>query len=125
MSNSTVAQKTTRQNRNEVVLAGNLVRDPEIRLTTTGKPVATFTVATTYQKSTEYHRVVAWEGLAERVGELKKGDFVSIVGRLQTRNYEKDGSKRYITEVVAGSVTDGTVQKNAHGTEVGDHDLPF
>ena len=62
------------QHRNEVHLRGLLVRDPEIRYTASGKPVANFTVLTAYEKRTEYHRCTAWEKVAEILGErFKKG----------------------------------------------------
>jgi len=92
-----------KQHRNEVHLRGVLVRDPEIRYTPSGKPVANFTVLTTYEKRTEYHRCVAWE----------------------TRSCEKNGEKRYVTEVIAWNLSDGTTQKNDHGIEVSDADIPF
>jgi single-strand DNA-binding protein len=112
--------------KNEVHLSGVLVRDPELKYTTSGKAVANFTVATTYEKHTEYHRCVAWEKQAERLGEhFKKDSFIELSGRLQTRKWEKDGQKHYTTEVVCWSLSDGTTAKNAHGVEVGDHDIPF
>jgi len=112
--------------RNEVHLAGTLVRDPELRYTPDGKSVASFTVATTYEKWTEYHRCVAWEKQAGRLGEhFKKDSFIELKGRLRTRKWEKDGQKRYTTEVVIWSLSDGTIAKNAHGVEVSDADLPF
>ena len=117
---------STHVHKNEVHLAGVLARDPEVRYTASGKTVANFTVATTYEKRTEYHRCTAWEKQAERIGEhFKKGSFIALAGRLQTRSYEKDGQKRYITEVIAYSVSDGSTKKNAHGVEVSDADIPF
>ncbi len=120
MDNKNIAHK------NEVHLAGVLARDPELRYTTSGKPVANFTVATTYEKRTEFHRCTAWEKQAERLGEsFHKGDFIKLAGRLQTRSYEKDGHKKYITEVIVWNLSDGTTAKNAHGVEVSDADIPF
>src|SRR5215813_10662631 len=102
-------QSQTLRHKNEVHLAGVLAKDPEIRYTATGKPVANITVATTYEKRTEYHRVVAWEDQAEKLGEtFHKGDFIKLAGRLQTRSYEKDGKKNWITEVVAWNLSDGS-----------------
>ena len=97
---------------NKVILVGNLGRDPEIRHTQTGRAVANFTIATTdrfkdregqQQERTEWHRIVAWDRLAEICAEyLSKGRQVYIEGRLQTRDWEdKDGNKRYTTEIVA------------------------
>jgi len=96
---------------NKVILIGKLGQDPELRYTTNGKANANFSMATNYywkdqqgnkQEKTDWHRVVAWGKLAEIIGEwLKKGSNVFLEGRLQTRTYEQDGQKRYITEVVA------------------------
>ena len=92
------------------MLLGNLGRDPELRYTPTGKPVATLSVATSrrwkdngeVKEATDWHRVIVWGKQAEVAAEyLKKGSPVMIEGRLSTRSYEKDGNKRYITEVVA------------------------
>jgi single-strand DNA-binding protein len=97
---------------NKVILVGNLGRDPEIRYTQQGTAVANFTLATTnrfknrsgeMEERTEWHRIVAWDKLAEICGQyLAKGRQVYIEGRLQTREWEdKDGNKRSTTEVVA------------------------
>ena len=101
---------------NKVILVGNLGRDPEIRYTTSGTPVANFTMATSdrwtdkasgeRKEKTEWHRVVVWAKLAEIVGEyLHKGKQVYVEGALQTREWEdRDGNKRYTTEVRAREV---------------------
>ena len=95
---------------NKVFLIGNLARDPELRYTPSGIPVARFAVAVNRPKSknnpekseVDFINIVAWRRLAEICGEyLKKGRPVSIEGRLQVRSYEKDGEKRTIAEVVA------------------------
>ena len=97
---------------NKVIIVGNVGRDPEVRFTKAGTAVATFSVATSErfkdrdgqpQERTEWHRVVAWAQLADICGKyLRKGKQVYIEGRLQTRDWEdKDGHKRYTTEVVA------------------------
>jgi len=94
------------------MLIGNLGRDPELRYTTSGVAVTTFTIATNeswkdqdgnLQERTEWHNIVAWRKLAEICGEwLKKGKKVYIEGRLQTRTYDdKNGVKKYVTEIVA------------------------
>lgn len=95
---------------NKVMLIGNLGRDPEVRYTASGQAVAGFTLATTekfknkngeWEERTEWHRITLWGRLAEISGEyLSKGKTVYIEGRLQTREYEKDGIKRYTTEIV-------------------------
>jgi len=100
---------------NKVILVGNLGRDPEIRYTPSGMAVANFSVATTekwkdkqsgeMQERTEWHRIVAWGRLGEICGEyLAKGRQVYIEGKLQTRQWEKDGVTRYTTEVVASEM---------------------
>jgi single-strand DNA-binding protein len=91
-----------RTHKNECHLHGVLAKDPIIRFTATGKQVATLTVITKFRDTSEFHRVVAWEALAQKVETLHKGDFVQIVGRLQTRNWEDAAKvKHYSTEIVA------------------------
>jgi single-strand DNA-binding protein len=114
---------------NKVQLIGNLGKDPELKYTSAGVAVATFSIATSdswkdqegnTQERTEWHNIVAWRKLAEICGEwLKKGKRVYIEGRLQTRNYEKDGVKRYITEIVADQLImlDGGGQRPTNGNE--------
>jgi single-strand DNA-binding protein len=97
---------------NKVILIGNLGRDPEVRYTRDGTPVANLNIATTEswndgsgqrQERTEWHKVVAWGKLAEIAKEyLSKGKQVYVEGRLQTRPWEdKEGVKRYTTEIRA------------------------
>lgn len=96
---------------NKAILVGNLGADPEMRQTQKGQSVANFNLATTRtwtkdgekREETEWHRVIAWDRLAEICGEyLKKGSSVYIEGRIQTRDWEDDaGVKRYTTEIVA------------------------
>lgn len=97
---------------NKVILIGNLGRDPELRYTANGQPVANFSIATTEswnskagerESRTEWHRIVAWGKLAEICGEyLAKGKQVYIEGKLQTREWEdREGNKRQTTEIVA------------------------
>ena len=96
---------------NKVILIGNLGKDPELRYTSGGVAVATFSVATNeswkdqdgnIQDRTQWHNIVAWRKLAEIAGEyLKKGSKVYIEGRLQYRTYDdKNGVKRYVTEIL-------------------------
>jgi single-strand DNA-binding protein len=100
---------------NKVILIGNLGRDPELRYTPGGSPVAEFSLATNDkwkdkegnpQERTEWHNIVAWGRQAEICGEyLNKGRQVYVEGRIQTRSWDdKDGNKRYKTEVVARQV---------------------
>ena len=97
---------------NRVILIGNLGGDPEVRYTAGGTAVGKFSLATSRkftgkdgqkQEKTEWHRIVAWGKLGEICGEyLAKGKQVYIEGRIQTRSWEdKDGNKRYTTEIVA------------------------
>lgn len=96
---------------NKVILTGNLGADPEVRYTQNGTAVATFSVATTErwkdkdgnkQESTEWHRIVVWNRLAEIAGEyLTKGAKVLVEGKLITRKWQdQEGNNRYTTEVV-------------------------
>ena len=96
---------------NKVILIGNVGGDPEVRYMPNGNAVANVTLATTdswkdkqsgqQQERTEWHRVVFFGRLAEIVGEyVRKGSKLYIEGRLQTREWEKDGVKRYTTEIV-------------------------
>ncbi|MCK4618129.1 single-stranded DNA-binding protein [Candidatus Aerophobetes bacterium] len=98
---------------NRVILIGNLTRDPELRYTPDGTPVASFTIAvnrafTTRQgeREADFIPIVVWRKRAETCSEyLAKGSQVAVEGRLQIRNYEdKDGVKRRVAEVVAWSV---------------------
>jgi single-strand DNA-binding protein len=100
---------------NKVILVGRLGNDPEIRYTQQGVAVTNFNVATSEtwvdkaaqkQERTEWHRIVVWGKMAETCSQyLAKGRQVYVEGRLQTRQWEdKEGSKRYTTEVVASTV---------------------
>lgn len=91
---------------NVVILTGRLTRDPEIRYTKTKKAVASFTVAVDDGKGesgrkAQFLPCVAWEEKAEFLDQyFKKGDGVSITGKLQSRSFEQDGKKRSVMEVV-------------------------
>lgn len=97
---------------NKVILIGNLGRDPEVRSTPSGQPVASFTLATSRrwrdkngqkQEQTEWHQIVVWGKQAEIAGQyLTKGKQIYLEGRLQTRSWDdrQTGEKRYRTEVV-------------------------
>jgi single-strand DNA-binding protein len=96
---------------NRVTLIGNLTRDPELRKTTGGQSVASFTIATNRaymgsdgqkKEQADYHSLVAWGRLGEVCAQyLVKGKKIYVDGRLQTREWEgQDGQKRYRTEVV-------------------------
>jgi single-strand DNA-binding protein len=96
---------------NKVILIGNIGGDPEVKYLPNGNAVANVTLATSDswkdkqtgqpQERTEWHRIVFFGKLAEIVGEyVRKGSKMYIEGRLQTREWEKDGVKRYTTEIV-------------------------
>jgi len=96
---------------NKVILIGRLGRDPEIRYTTSGTPVANFSIATdetwndaegNRQTRTEWHNIVLWRGLASIAEQyLRKGKLIYIEGRIQTREWDdRDGNKRRTTEIV-------------------------
>jgi single-strand DNA-binding protein len=102
-------------NLNKAMLIGNLTRDPELKNTPSGIPVATFGVATNFvwtdqsgqrQEKVEFHNIVAWRRLGEICGQyLRKGSKVYIEGRLQTRDWVgQDGVKRYRTEIIADNM---------------------
>lgn len=100
---------------NKVILVGNLGADPDMRYTPSGQGVCELRVATSEswndkngqrQERVEWHRIVVWGKRAEVCSKyLAKGRQVYIEGRIQTRTYDdKDGNKRYITEVIANDV---------------------
>jgi len=100
---------------NKAILVGNLGRDPEMRQTQNGQTVVNFTLATSESwtdrngervERTEWHRIVAWGKTAELCAKyLSKGRTVYVEGRIQTREWEdKDGNKRYTTEINAQTV---------------------
>jgi len=102
--------------KNQVNLIGNLGADPELRYTGNGTPVANMRLATNEfwknkdgerQEHVEWHRIVAWGKLAEICAEhLEKGRLVSVEGKIRTRQWtDKDGNKRYTTEIIARDVT--------------------
>ncbi len=94
---------------NKVFLIGRLVEAPELRQTPDGTSVATFRIGVNRRFKrdvSDFFNIVVWRGTAENCAKyLVKGQQVSVVGELQTRNYEgKDGVKRYVTEIVADDV---------------------
>lgn len=137
---------------NKVFLIGNLTRDPEMRTTPSGVAVCTFSIAVNrryakdkQEKEADYFNIVAWRSLGELCGKyLAKGRKVSVVGELQNRSYDdKEGVKRYVTEIVADEVEFltpiGSSTSQGHNkrqedlpddimdgfTEIEDEDLPF
>jgi len=140
---------------NRVTLLGNIGADPELRQTGNGAAVLKLRLATSEtfldsnkqrQERTEWHRVVIWGKRAEALGRiLNKGDRILIEGALRTTSYEKDGEKRFATEIVASNVVlggrgggsrapsedpeftpepKGGFSEDDYGTQSGD-DIPF
>lgn len=137
---------------NKVVLIGRLTKDPELKFTPgTGAAVTTFTLAVDRrfkkdgQQSADFIPIVVWGKSAESIANhMKKGRLISIAGRIETRSYEaQDGSRRYVTEVVAedqqfldwgdkpqGQAPQGTIPSDYFGggdmTPIDDgEDMPF
>lgn len=140
---------------NKVLLIGNLGKDPEFRTTESGTNRASFTLATNevykdksgnWQKSTEWHDVVMWRGLAERAKSLKKGMLVYVEGKLTHRKWQdRDGKDHYATDVTvdnlkilekreghhpsSGAQTndnkDGTNPSSDFSANIDNDDLPF
>jgi single-strand DNA-binding protein len=145
---------------NKVILVGNLGKDPEVRFTPSGRAVAKFPIATaeswldqenSRQERTEWHNIVVWGKQAESCGQyLAKGRQVFIEGAIRSRSYDdKEGNKRYVTEIVAqrvqflgssgggggggggrGASTDGGGGSGGHfdefgGGQIPEDDVPF
>ncbi len=99
---------------NKVILVGNLGKDAEVRVTPGGQTVASFSIATTEnwtskegekKEQTEWHRIVLWGKTADSLQPyLVKGKQIYLEGRLQTRQWEKEGQKHYTTEVKADKI---------------------
>lgn len=123
------------------MVIGRLGRDPEMRYTANGSAVTNFSVAADSgfgdKKKTEWFNVTAWEKTAEACAQyLNKGSLVYVEGRMQTRSWEQDGTKKYKTELVAERVqfldTKGSrddvrgaaIGKDAEG-DIDPDDLPF
>lgn len=131
---------------NKVILIGNLTRDPEITTTQSGISVCKFSLAISRrftnaegERETDFINIVTWRTLAENCHRfLKKGSKAAVVGMIQTRSYEAtDGTKRYVTEVVADEVEFLSTRQsdNSRPSEkeenidtlqpIDDNDLPF
>lgn len=132
---------------NKAMLIGHAGKDPVVNYTQNAIPVATVTLATSYsrrdrdgggnQEHTDWHTVVAWRELAEIMQKMvHKGSKIFVEGRIQNRSYDdKDGNKRYITEIVADNiiVLDGRPKENNNDANAShpaadaasDDDIPF
>lgn len=97
-------------NFNKVILGGRIVSDPELKTTASGTPVVTVKIAVNRkskdQQKADFFRVTAWRAQAEVLAKFfKKGTSICVVGQVQNNDYtDKDGNKRYITEVIADEV---------------------
>lgn len=140
---------------NKAMLIGRLGKDPETRYTSAGQAVCNFTLATDEnfkdrngerQKRTEWHRITVWGKQAEIAQQyLRKGSLVFVEGRIQSREWEKDGQKRTSVEIVAGNfrmlgekANGAAASQGSHGShasskrdaeaaapEITDDDIPF
>ena len=129
---------------NKVILIGNLTKDPELSTTTGGISVCRFTVAvgrkyanSEGERETDFINIVVWRNLADNCHRfLKRGSKVAVVGNIQNRSYDAtDGTKRYITEVVAEEVEFISTKNNGDEQPrkeevtklepIDDNDLPF
>ena len=117
------------KNINQVTLLGNITRSPELKYTQTGTAILRFSIATNRQwtdkesgekkEAVDYHNLVFWGKLAELVSQFTdKGSRILVQGRLQTRSWEKDGVKRYSTEVIGNDFV--TFDKTSSEKPVGD-----
>jgi len=140
---------------NKVILIGNLTRDPETTTIASGVTVCKFGIAVnrnftnnqTGEREVDFFNIVAWRGLGENCGKfLTKGKKVAVCGRIEIRNFEKDGVKQYYTDIVADDVEflspqgegggSGNYNQNSGGTTqakktnselkpIDDEELPF
>ncbi|MGI6174723.1 MAG: single-stranded DNA-binding protein [Christensenellales bacterium] len=125
---------------NKAFIIGNLTRDPEARATQSGISKSSFTVAVNRrftnqagERETDFLPVVAWRGLADTCNRyLYKGSKVAVAGMIQTRSYDaQDGTKRYVTEIVADEVqfldpkgSGGGASQSFEKPSAGNDDLP-
>lgn len=119
---------------NKVFLIGNLTRDPELRYTPQGTPVCSFGLATNRsyvtdgerREETEFHRLVAWNKLAELCSQLlKKGIKIHIEGRLQTRSWQTpDGQQRQTTEIVVEDMMILTPKGTSESYDMAEEPMP-
>ena len=127
---------------NRVQIEGFTGQDAELKYLPSGQPVASLSVATSErykdgkgqdQEKTDWHRIVVFGKAAERAGKIRKGQLVTLEGKLQTRSWEgKDGKKQYMTEINAYKVHVIQIEalreeptKAAEGPPVSEDDIPF
>ena len=107
---------------NKAILNGRLTKAPELKQTQNGKSVCSFTIAVDRSRDrekTDFIPIVAWGKTAEFVNQwFGKGDLITIVGRIEVRNYEdKNGNKRTATEIIAEEVLFGGSKNTANASE--------
>ena len=107
---------------NKAILNGRLTKAPELKQTNNGKSVCSFTIAVDRNRDrekTDFIPIVAWGKTAEFVNQwFGKGDLITIVGRIEVRNYEdKNGNKRTATEIIAGEVLVGGSKNTTNASE--------
>lgn len=131
-------------NLNKVMVYGNITRDPELKALVSGSSVCSFSVATNrrwkdkngeQKEEVEFHNIVVYGRHAENVAQyMRKGSAIFVEGRLSTRSWEKDGVKRYTTEIIADNTQFGpkiasqTPSDTERNQDVGDtdpDDIPF
>ena len=125
---------------NKAILVGRLTADPELKRTGAGTAVCRFTLAITRpykqgngERQADFIPVIVWREMAEKCHKyLAKGKRAGVIGEIQTRSYDaQDGTKRYVTEVIASEVEFLTPKSAAQGgtpegyTEIEDDELPF
>ena len=127
---------------NKVFIIGRLGKDPEVRYTPNGDAVANFSIATSDEwkdkdtgvkkENTQWHNIVAWRRLGEICGEyLHKGSQCYVEGKLQTRSWDDNGVKKYMTEIIANNVqflggkSDSMQTPRAEPVAPGDKEVPF
>lgn len=119
---------------NKAIILGRLGKDPDVRTTQSGKKCAVFSVATSEKwndtEKTEWHRVVVWEKLAEIAEKfLRKGSLVYVEGKIQTREYDDKGTKKFIVEILGNSISlcggNSTPKETTSAISLNDYDAPF
>ncbi len=119
---------------NKVMLIGNAGKDPEVNFTPSGVKVTQFRLATSetwkdkdgaVQEHTDWHTIIAWRGLADIVEKLvKRGSRVYVEGKIQSRTFEdREGNKRYITEIVADNLLLLDAKRPDHASDNGEHEV--
>lgn len=122
---------------NKAIMIGNITKDPELRTTPNGVSVCSFSIAVNRRRAnqqgereTDFFNIIAWRGLGENCAKyLAKGRKVSVIGEIQTRTYDaKDGTKRYVTEIIADDVEflSPREKDDINGfTDIHDENLPY